>query len=217
MTFNEILMIGLSIITSLGGSAVILMAFSSWLGKVWANRILEKDKNKYTLELDAIKNEYNKDLERLKTELKLTEVKQNIIFSKLHTDRADVIAEIYALLKDVHLNMRSFMKPYEISGEESKNTYLQNTYKAWNEFIDYYPKKLIYLPKPTADELENVATELQTLFSTYQIATNSFPTGTDKQQEINKVLKQMPNILVVLENEFRILLGHNQENGDRLN
>ena len=162
--------------------------------------------------LNAIKSKYDKELETLKSELKLIETKQNIVFSKLHNDRADVLANIYALLKDVHLNMRRFMKPYEISGEESKDTCLRNTYKAWNEFIDYYPKKLIYLPKPTADELENVATELQTLFSTYQIATNSFPIGTDRQQEINKVLKQMPNILVVLENEFRNLLGNNQTN-----
>ncbi len=210
-------MIGLSILTSLGGSAVILMAFSSWLGKVWANRILEKDKNKYTLELDAIKNEYNKDLERLKTELKLTEAKQNIVFSKLHTDRADVIAEIYALLKDVHLNMQRFMKPNPVAEEESKETYLQNTKKALNGLVDYYPKKLIYLPKPTADKLEAVATELIILFATHQIVSQSFFAGRDREQEINKVLKQMPNVLVVLENEFRILLGDNQENLDRLN
>jgi hypothetical protein len=159
-----------------------------------------------------IKSKYDKELETLKSELKGVVEKQNIVFSKLHVDRADVIAEIYALIKDVHLNMQRYMKSASVSAEESKETYLQNTYNAWNAFVDYYPKKLIYLPKSTADKLENVATELLALFSTYQIATNSFSAGTDSQQEIYKVFQQMPNVLVVLENEFRNLLGDNQKN-----
>jgi len=57
MTLYDIYMIGLSIITSLGGAAFLLMAFSSWLGKVWANRILEKDRNKYESEMESIKTE----------------------------------------------------------------------------------------------------------------------------------------------------------------
>jgi len=57
MSLSEINMIGLSIITSLGGAGLILFAFSSWLGKVWANRILESEKNKYVLEMESIKTD----------------------------------------------------------------------------------------------------------------------------------------------------------------
>jgi metallophosphoesterase superfamily enzyme len=185
-------------------SSAVVSGLISFVGKLWIQ--------------NAIKNKYDKALETLKSELKVVEAKQNIIFSKLHTDRVDVIAEIYALLKDVHLNMQRFMKLNPIPAEESKETYLQNTKKAFNALDDYYPKKLIYLPKQTADKLEDVAKELQILFITHQTVSQFFSVEGNSQQEINKVLQQMPNVLVALEDEFRILLGDIQnKNSDRLN
>ena len=38
MTFQEILNIALTILGSIGIGGVIVLALSSWLGKVWANR-----------------------------------------------------------------------------------------------------------------------------------------------------------------------------------
>jgi hypothetical protein len=52
---SEVFKVGLAILTSLGGATLILFAFSSWLGKVWAGRILETEKNKLASELEAIK------------------------------------------------------------------------------------------------------------------------------------------------------------------
>ena len=54
MTINDVIAIGDRLIVSLGGGALIVFAFSSWLGKVWAKRILEKDKRKYKSELEKI-------------------------------------------------------------------------------------------------------------------------------------------------------------------
>jgi Glu-tRNA(Gln) amidotransferase subunit E-like FAD-binding protein len=45
-------------LASVGGGAVILLALSSWFGKVWANRILEADKLKYQHALEAV-NRYS--------------------------------------------------------------------------------------------------------------------------------------------------------------
>ena len=42
-------------LASVGGGAVIIFALSSWLGKVWANRILEADKVKYQSALEVLK------------------------------------------------------------------------------------------------------------------------------------------------------------------
>ncbi len=57
------------IVLYLGGGAVIVFALSSWLGKVWANRILEKDKVKYKKEFEKIKNVYDQELEKYKDQL----------------------------------------------------------------------------------------------------------------------------------------------------
>lgn len=40
---------------SIGGAAFIILGLSSWLGKVWAARILEKDRLRYTKEMESIK------------------------------------------------------------------------------------------------------------------------------------------------------------------
>jgi len=50
MTLENVYQIGFIMLSSVGGAVVIIAALSSWLGKVWANRILESDKAKYTIE-----------------------------------------------------------------------------------------------------------------------------------------------------------------------
>ncbi len=55
MDASDIFKIGLSILSSLGGATLILFAFSSWLGKIWANRILETERGKLASEIELIK------------------------------------------------------------------------------------------------------------------------------------------------------------------
>lgn len=55
MSWDEALKIIISALGAAGGAGAIIMALSSWLSKVWANRILEADKNKYAHEMEAIK------------------------------------------------------------------------------------------------------------------------------------------------------------------
>lgn len=53
-----------AILVSVGGAAAIIFGLSSWLGKVWANRILEQDKLRYTSELEEIKSKLQADLQQ---------------------------------------------------------------------------------------------------------------------------------------------------------
>jgi hypothetical protein len=64
---TDIIFIGGQILGSLGGGAVIVAAFSGWLGKVWAKRILEKEKNEYAKELEKIKGELELQLDIAKS------------------------------------------------------------------------------------------------------------------------------------------------------
>ena len=63
---NELLV---TILGSVGGTAIIVAGLSNWLGKVWANRILEKDKRKYQEEIERIKKEYEVHFDGLKAVL----------------------------------------------------------------------------------------------------------------------------------------------------
>lgn len=65
-----------SVIAYLGGGAVVVLGFSSWLGKLWAKRILDK-------EIEELKNKY-----------KIIEAEHSIRFATLHSRRAEVISEL---------------------------------------------------------------------------------------------------------------------------
>ena len=57
MSITEIFSIAGAVVVSFGGGAAIVLALSSWLGKVWANRLMEADKSRYARELETVKAE----------------------------------------------------------------------------------------------------------------------------------------------------------------
>ena len=58
--------VGATVLISLGGAGAIIVSVSSYLGKTWASRILEKDKLRYQTELEKLKSDYQLDLEKQK-------------------------------------------------------------------------------------------------------------------------------------------------------
>lgn len=57
-----------AVILSLGGGSAIVWGLSSWLGKVWANRILESEKVKYSKQIEEYKAELEKSISRINAE-----------------------------------------------------------------------------------------------------------------------------------------------------
>ncbi len=54
-----------AVILSVGGAGVIILGLSSWLGKVWANRILESEKKQHQIEIEEYKSELTKSINEL--------------------------------------------------------------------------------------------------------------------------------------------------------
>lgn len=55
-----------AIIVSVGGSGLIIVGLSSWLGKIWANRILLNEKSKHDNELEKYKSQLVTEIEKIK-------------------------------------------------------------------------------------------------------------------------------------------------------
>ncbi len=55
-----------SAIAGAGGASVIILGLSAWLGKVWADRILQAQKDSFAKELEADKHNYSKVIEEEK-------------------------------------------------------------------------------------------------------------------------------------------------------
>jgi len=57
MTYEDIFKISTLVITSFGGGAFIVIALSSWLGKLWMGRILQEEKAAIETQLSNIRHE----------------------------------------------------------------------------------------------------------------------------------------------------------------
>ena len=97
-----------AVLAALGGGVAIVFAFSSWLGKVWAARILEQERLKHAAQLEELK-------ERIELQL--------------HSGRAlfdsefAIYRELWSHANDVRLlatSLRSGLSPSALSEEEQK-------------------------------------------------------------------------------------------------
>jgi hypothetical protein len=51
----EVLKIAATIILSVGASGGIIVGLANWLGRVWANRLMEKDRSRHAEELEKLR------------------------------------------------------------------------------------------------------------------------------------------------------------------
>ena len=66
---RAVLEVAATILLGLGGAGFIIIACASWLGKVWANRILEADRLKYGKELELLRGNVEAQCRVLQGEL----------------------------------------------------------------------------------------------------------------------------------------------------
>ena len=90
-----------AVITSLGGSVAIILACSSWLGKVWATRIADAEKAKFAEDLERYRNELHQ----------LAEERQDAL-----TRKRDVYGRLAA-------SMRVFLRTGTASTAEDKRAF----------------------------------------------------------------------------------------------
>ena len=121
MTFQDAISIGGSIIASLGGGAVIVFALSNWLGKVWAERLMQRERHEYATQLERQQNSL-----RLASEEQLASLRAQLDIAKEahvqeHVDRVtiyraaiDLIAGIVAKIEMILMQRRGTLTPEEL-------------------------------------------------------------------------------------------------------
>ncbi len=114
MTYEDIIKISTTILLSLGGGGVIVFALSSWLGKIWANRIMDKDRAKFEQELAALRASLEKanqeGLSKLRTDLEI----YRDTYLKQHSDKIGTYGFVFGVVADFLADMdmiRSGRKP----------------------------------------------------------------------------------------------------------
>jgi Glu-tRNA(Gln) amidotransferase subunit E-like FAD-binding protein len=140
MSIDEIFKISGAILGSVGGAAVIIVGLSSWLGKVWANRILEKDKLAYSSELERIKNQLHTDAEKRQFIFSLYFEGQFKLYNDLWVSLAGLQNEVEKLWEEASTrNLKTFVTALTKAKQQIRNSALlidQVHYKEIMEVIE---------------------------------------------------------------------------------
>ena len=94
MNLRYLLELSATILASIGGAAAIIFGFSSWLGKVWADRLMRRETGEFSRELEALKNKFLLESESYKVKLR----KSEILFQK----ELEATSAFVALFRSIH-------------------------------------------------------------------------------------------------------------------
>jgi len=174
-----------------------------WVARDLINQYFDKELSKYQSEID-------KELNRYQTELE----KDKLQFSELHTQRAEITAELYERFVNFEEDMRSLTDPVERSGEPSKDEKLKTAAESGNQFMNFYMRNKIYFPPHICETVEELNKEMKDVFSKFRIyrpydSSPGDPQDVDQWHESWKKVTEdeVPELKSELEDHFRGLLG----------
>lgn len=203
-----------AVFLSIGGAGGIIIALSSWLGKVWANHILEKEKKLHQIEIEDYKSKLVFELNRANSlnnkALHITKVQYNKEF--------EIYQEIWEKLFDciiATINLYPIIDEVP-TDEAEKQKWINKKYEDYREKYNLYSRTIDkYAPFYKEDfyhdfvEIREKSSKMGTIFKrynydvkysmTYAMARNT----TMKEEEYTEVYETIPNYLDKKKHELR--------------
>jgi polyhydroxyalkanoate synthesis regulator phasin len=161
----------------------------------------------------AIRQYFEKELRGFQSQLN----REGIVFSDLHTSRAEVIIEFYSKLTEFDEDMKSLVDPVLSRGELSREEKIKQAGESGEELRKYYRKHKIYFPSEICDTMDNLLSQYQDTFHEFSIKQIHDPEASlyDEGERTTKWLEdwesltenEVPEMRTELEEHFRELLG----------
>jgi len=208
----------ISILSSAAVSALLTAALI-WLSKTW---IGERMKN-------AIKHEYDQKLathqaqleaeseiaiEKLRSQLQIVAAERGTRFTRVFDETAETVATTFAKLLAFHDAVGRYTSIFETAGMGSKEERRKIVADRYAEFLDYFRPRRLYLPKETADQIQDFHGKVHSAAMDFMFGVEM---GGDERSRIpdrdtwmkvdDFMRKEVPPILALLEDDFRKILG----------
>lgn len=143
MSVTEIFQIAGAVVVSLGGGAALVFSLSSWLGRIWAEKILAADKQKYEREMEEIRARFD-------LSLKEYEIKT----SAIQDDRKRIILLLTpALIKARHSVWEYGFLITAFGPDEDLRESQLEAKRAREELYELISESRLFLAKDLYDEL----------------------------------------------------------------
>lgn len=206
-----------SLLLALGGNAALLVVLA-WLARSFGSQLLSKDLEAFKTSLSSASTEAS---ERLKHELQIVAHEHQVRFSKLHERRAEVIANLYALLVEAQWAGQSFVSIAEWAGEPPKHEKYSMAMNKFAEFFREFDKNRIFLPESVCLQLDEFLQGMRKRvihFGVY-VQTNDYAPEHVIKEKIEVWSKasayfetELPAARKALESELRSMLAGNVAN-----
>jgi hypothetical protein len=178
-----------------GPTAVVVGALGGLLGGTAAAWVAVKRKSieSYVRELDRVSYEHE------------------VVFSRLHERRVDVVNRLYGKLVRAERAFSSWIHPLQEAGDLPPEEKAKKAVGAANEFIDYFLEHRIWLDPDLCVQIMAFADQLRDASATFNLKDHMTPLrGPDTKLWLaawGKVNDEIPPIRERIEAEFRQLLG----------
>jgi hypothetical protein len=207
MTLADIYSVAVAVIVSLGGGALLVFALSSWLAKVWANRILEKEKASYAAEIEQLRRTYGEEIERIRSQLQKNAFEHQTRFTWYHQRKAELIANVYSLLNDVSEHVTEMVSPVQYGGERQA-AHAQKTIDLYNKLASEYYGQKIFLEKDICEKIEAILKSIKKAISDFRLSQDPAIRMRELWGEAYKTMdKAVPPLRAELEETFRVMLS----------
>ncbi len=163
----------------------------------------------------------SKDLEKYKNTLNEEFKRNEIKFSKLHNDRAEILRELYSKLVDLIINAKDLIdvcnECIQIYSIEQKKERINAYYILYKDFINFTDKNRIFFNKNICSLINKIKKSLLVRFSENVDIDLGFELKEEYQtnlqyqywaETLNDIIDlDLSKLKNVLEDEFRVLLG----------
>lgn len=191
MTALEAVKIAVATLTSIGLGGGIVVALGSWLGKVWASRILEGDRAHYQTVMATAAQEAQRTLEQLKGELQKRVLVHRVQFEAEFSAYQQIWQALMpAILASLQLRPIVDHIDENVSEEERKQQRLQVYLSAFNNFLTAAQTHRPFLPPAVDAEVQNLVRFLLKEQVSFQYSDHHSADYWDKQQANTQQIKQ---------------------------
>lgn len=208
------------ILIAFGGNTV-LLGVLGWLARSLLGQLVAKDLERFKSELASASIAA---AERLKHELHLAAQEHQVLVSKLHEKRAQVVAEVYGLLVEFQWAAQDFVSQVEFVGEPNKRDKYVTAMNKAAEFYRCFDKNRIYLPHSLCEKLDEFIKAMRTKvidFGVYvrldesKMSDQTFEKKSEAWDRASDYFNsEVPKARAALEQELRAIIGANPKSNN---
>jgi len=197
----------LDLLKSLGTTAIVAAA-AAWFTKSVITHFLSRKIESYKIEL---KRESDKEIEGIKSRLEIVALERQIVFSRLHEKRAEIIAETYGLIHDLHSKAMGLSAEVFHAGLRTPKDKAKEVYDDCVKFFEFFQRHRIYFGEEVCLQMDRFVSLVFETYAAIHRAPDDLDHSTKEGQEAYRrmagLLDRLPEIKKLIENDFRTLLG----------